>query len=196
MFDERTESQDLASLEALGALLSRVTSSPAVSVLVHDSDVLDLRLYRDGARVDRYDSFPGYFEGKASKKQKAAAAGHPERWSDLLAGGSVEELRAAWTGEDLFAEGALARTCELIGCDPRRASWAIATPSRRRCRRAPSRCASARASGRRTSSRRRDRRCSSSTPSSRASSRPRSATSCACRTPRATWAAARKASRW
>lgn len=122
VFDERTESQDLASLEALGALLSRVTSSPAVSVLVHDSDVLDLRLYRDGARVDRYDSFPGYFEGKASKKQKAAAAGHPERWSDLLAGGSVEELRAAWTGEDLFAEGALARTCELIGCDPRRAS--------------------------------------------------------------------------
>lgn len=121
IYDEATDSQDLDRLEALGALASRALGRPAFSVLVHDSDVLDLRLFRDGARVDRFDSFPGYFEGKASKKQKAEAAGHPERWREVLVSGSVEDLRAAWTAEDLFAERALAETCELVGCDAQRA---------------------------------------------------------------------------
>lgn len=123
IYDQRTESQDLGALEALGRLASRATGAPTVSILVHDSDVLDLRLYRDGELVDRFDSFPGYFEGEATDAERAEAAGHPERWTPALAGGvETEALAAVFGAEDGFAERTLAEACALLGCDPRRAS--------------------------------------------------------------------------
>ena len=44
IYDQRTESQEMEPLEALGKLASKALGVPAFSVLVHDSDVLDLRL--------------------------------------------------------------------------------------------------------------------------------------------------------
>jgi hypothetical protein len=124
VYDEATESQDVATLEALGTLASRALDTHAFSVLVHDSDVLDLRLYERGARIDRYDSCPGYFGDRPSKRAKEEAAGQPDRWRPLLIeGASVDDLRAAWTG-GLHAEAVLARTCELVGCDSSRAFMA------------------------------------------------------------------------
>lgn len=123
IYDQATEGQDVDALEAVAALASRALGAPAVTALVHDSDVLDLRLFEAGERVDRYDSFPGYFGGKVTKKQRADASGHPERWRGvLIAGATTEALRKAWTAEDHFAERTLRKTCALIGCDPSRAS--------------------------------------------------------------------------
>jgi len=120
IYDQRTESQDTGGLEALGRLASEVCGAPAFSVLVHDSDVLDLRLYRGGERVDRYDSFPGYFEGGPTQSDRDAARGHPERWADALSV-DADALAAVFAGERSFAEQTLREACELLGCDPRRA---------------------------------------------------------------------------
>ncbi|HEY3357474.1 MAG TPA: hypothetical protein VGQ83_29760 [Polyangia bacterium] len=115
IYDERTESQDVTALEALAAQSSRALETVAVAVLVHDSDVLELRLYERGALVDRYCNRPDYF-GKVSKKEKAAAAGHADRWQPLLAAdATAEALRLAWAGTPLFVEDMLAKVAGLLG---------------------------------------------------------------------------------
>jgi hypothetical protein len=48
VYDEATEDQDLARLEALAARLSGVLDTVAVGVLVHDSDALEIRLAARG----------------------------------------------------------------------------------------------------------------------------------------------------
>src|SRR4051812_44678927 len=48
LYDQATEMQDMVSLERLAMLASR--GAVAVSIAIHDSDILDLRLYEDGVR--------------------------------------------------------------------------------------------------------------------------------------------------
>lgn len=119
IYDEATESQDAQALDALGALASRSAGGPAFTVLVHDSDVLALALFSSGEVVDRYDSNPAYF-GKKRKKREPRRG---DAWVTLLAPGvAVGDLEAVLASEDLFAEATLAKVCELVGCDPSRAS--------------------------------------------------------------------------
>src|SRR5258708_18444590 len=47
VFDEVTESQDEGVLEQLAIALTSATKTPAVTVLVHDGDLLRLALVRD-----------------------------------------------------------------------------------------------------------------------------------------------------
>ena len=123
IYDEATESQESRSLLTLASTASRALDAPAFAVSVHDSDVLELALFEHGNEVDRYNSAPDYFGGKLSKSDRARVAGQPERWASLLvANHAVSELQSVWHAEDLFAERTLVRTCELIGCDPKRAS--------------------------------------------------------------------------
>ncbi|MGE0786370.1 MAG: hypothetical protein AB7S26_11935 [Sandaracinaceae bacterium] len=128
IYDQRTESQDLDALSHLAALASSATGAPSIAVLVHDSSVLELGLFAEGQRVDRYNSFPDYFdpppEGDdadgAPRADETEASGHPERWSAQL-GADEDALRAAWQRDALFAEDILRRTCEAVGCDVARA---------------------------------------------------------------------------
>jgi hypothetical protein len=118
IYDEATESQDTDALDALARLATKATSALGFTALVHDSDVLDLRLYRDGAPVDHKNTDPGYFE-RVSKKKAAALAGHPDAWADLADPAKVADVFRA---ENLFAEGTLASVAELVGVDRGRAS--------------------------------------------------------------------------
>ena len=69
IYDEAGESQDVGALDALAATVSRAARGHAFSVLVHDSDVLRLGLYRSGERRDTFDSYPDYFGGGETKKK-------------------------------------------------------------------------------------------------------------------------------
>jgi hypothetical protein len=120
IYDSATEDQDDKALDALASALSARLETSAVTVLVHDSDVLELRLFEAGKRADRYNNDPGYFSGRVSKKAAAEAAGHPERWSPLLgAGATAAQLRAIWGDEALPAESVLAKTADALGWDAR-----------------------------------------------------------------------------
>ncbi len=119
VYDEATESQDARVLDALGALVSRAAEGSAFTVLVHDSDVLALTLFASGEVVDRYDSNPGYF----GKKRKKRVERRVDAWVPLLRSGvSALDLDAVLADEDLFAEATLVKVCELVGCEPSRAS--------------------------------------------------------------------------
>jgi len=120
IYDEGTEGQDDKRLDALAGALSAELETSAVTVLVHDSDVLELRLFEDGKRADRYNNAPGYFDERVSKKAAAEAAGHPERWSHLLRDGvTAAAVRAIWSDETLHAETVLAKTAAALGWNGR-----------------------------------------------------------------------------
>jgi hypothetical protein len=124
VYDEGTEDQDAQGLDVLARELSRATGGMAVTVLVHDSDILRLALFRKGKCLDRYDSHPAYFcDGELSKKELATVAGKPDRWAPLLTEGHRrEDLARAWREKKLFAEATLARTSELLGWTEGRAA--------------------------------------------------------------------------
>src|SRR4051794_14189887 len=60
VFDESLD-QDEASVDALAAHVTSELKTWAVGMIVHDSDVVMLRLHKDGGLVDLYNSRPEYF---------------------------------------------------------------------------------------------------------------------------------------
>jgi len=120
VYDSATEGQDEAQLDALAGALSTAAEGTAVSVLIHDSDVLEMRLWRSGDLLDAYSSCPDYF-GPVSRERQVLLAGQPDRWRDLLIDGvSPADLRRVWDESLLFAEATLAQTAQLLGMDPNR----------------------------------------------------------------------------
>ncbi|HND19637.1 MAG TPA: hypothetical protein PLB18_09700, partial [Acidobacteriota bacterium] len=96
VFDEATESQDQATLASLSKTLSQAIGAPTVSILVHGSDVLDLRLYRDGDLIDTYINRPDYFEPVSAKDRKKYL-GKPDLWREILADPATPKtLRSVW----------------------------------------------------------------------------------------------------
>ncbi len=125
IYDEATEGQDIQSLEALAAASSRATESFAFTVCIHDSDILDLRLFDRGARVDRLDSDPTYYGSvRPSKKERAAKAGNAAAWFALLDNDPArrDRLAEAFASQSLFAESMLRAVCDVVGCEPMRAA--------------------------------------------------------------------------
>ncbi len=119
IYDQASEGQDVALLERIAQRVSAALHTHCVTILVHDSDVLDLRLFGDGAALDEYDSIPDYFG--SARKAKAALAGQPALWRELLIAGTEEDLGNAFAGRPLFAERGLSAIAKLVGLDPRRA---------------------------------------------------------------------------
>jgi hypothetical protein len=70
VFDSECEDQDIEVLKSLASLLSSELRCPALSVLIHDDDVLIYVLHENGKLVDEYNSAPEYFN--------TADAGAPE----------------------------------------------------------------------------------------------------------------------
>lgn len=120
IYDLATESQDPVALDALGVLACEVAGAPAFSVTVHDSDILLLTLFEEGAVTDRYNSFPHYFDPPGTKPpEDNPDPGEPARWANAL-GVDAEALSTIWN-DDVHAEVALHRTAELLNCSPERA---------------------------------------------------------------------------
>ena len=114
VYDEITEDQDPDTRRDLGEALSRVGGA-AITVLVHDSDILEMRLCQNGAQVDVYNSYPNYFVQDPNKTREPPV-GNAALWGTVLAPGATPEaLRAAWEVRETFAEWALPRIAVLLG---------------------------------------------------------------------------------
>jgi len=123
VYDEATESQDDATLEAGASLLSSVLPGQVVGVRVHDSDVLDLWLAKEGSIVDRFCNWPGYFTGKPiSSRRTGRLKGRPGVWRELLVSGAPDLLRAAWDTPLIRQDASeiLDRLAPLLGWVPDR----------------------------------------------------------------------------
>ncbi|MBO7745344.1 hypothetical protein I8J29_14120 [Paenibacillus sp. MWE-103] len=114
VYDQRLDEQDVHAMDAIGTAISRL-GVPAVGSIVHDSDWLLMRLYRNGGTADTIvndlDAFNAMMEGGRKRKRN----GLPSRWAEVCAAG-VEpgRLKEIWESEELFAEDALARAAELL----------------------------------------------------------------------------------
>ena len=114
VYDLRAENQDATATD-WARMFSAALATDAFSVLVHDSDVLDLALFASGKKRDHYDSNPG-FSGQAPSKVTPAA--RAAKWEHLLADGHTrDELAAVFEHRGVFAEGALAPLAAALGIE-------------------------------------------------------------------------------
>lgn len=110
-----TEAQHLDLLVELARVASKATRTHARAILVHDSDVLELRLCREGQPIDSYSSQPDYFE-RVSAVRRRHLAGNPEMWTDLLSPDSKPHgLGEAMRAKAVFAEDTLKAFARIIG---------------------------------------------------------------------------------
>lgn len=116
-YDMRAEDQD-ATNERWARALSQTLTTTAVSVLVHDSDVLALGLYVEGEARDRFDSNPEFSGTRPSRLTPAARA---KRWASVVQPGhDVAGLEAVFCARPTFAEQALAPLASAMGVEPDR----------------------------------------------------------------------------
>ncbi len=114
LYDQYAEDQGETNGE-WARFLSEVIETETISILVHDSDVLDLALFVGGKQHDHYDSNPAFSGKKPSTMKPSARA---ERWSRVLAPGhDAKELEAVFTCRDTFAEAALAHLAPALGIE-------------------------------------------------------------------------------
>ncbi|RAP75701.1 hypothetical protein [Paenibacillus montanisoli] len=114
LYDQKLDEQHLDEMDALGKAISRVGVSAVGSVL-HDSDLLVMRLYQNGRMADTIindlDLFNEMSEGSRPRKRN----GQPSKWSEVCAPGvSPADLKAIWEKETIFADDALALAAELL----------------------------------------------------------------------------------
>lgn len=109
--------EDEDQLDARAAMLSKATKRHAVSVKVHDDDVIWLRLYGGGTTLDRWCNAPDYFE-RVSKAERAEVAGKPAAWSKVIARGGTKALAAAWRKRPTFASEHVENLATVLGWHP------------------------------------------------------------------------------
>ncbi len=118
VYDEELDRQAEEPMVGLARALS--ARHRVVSVLVHDSDVVDARLFEAGEVVDHYVSDPDFFE--MPRSVRAAVKGRPEAWVPILAPGAASRaLGQAWQLRPTFAEEIVAAMVPLLGWDADRA---------------------------------------------------------------------------
>jgi hypothetical protein len=127
VYDEESESQDERPLHALAAVLSAALETVALTILVHDSDVLRLGLFEGGRQLGHYDSNPSFSAGepgeprKLGKRQGAKARTKEtdlDVWRALLdEGADSAALIAALKDHDQQTEAQLDSIANVIGLD-------------------------------------------------------------------------------
>lgn len=115
VYDQRLDEQDMDAMDTLGTSISASAGVPAIGSLVHDSDLLFMRLYRNGRMADTIindlDLFNEMFEGSRPRKRN----GLPSKWAEVCSPGvNPAELKAIWEKERVFAEDALVLAAELL----------------------------------------------------------------------------------
>jgi WD40 repeat protein len=99
--------------------LARRLRGEIVAMLVHDDDIFAYEYYRDGERVDQYNSVPDYF-GEVSEEEKHELRGRPETFGHLATDAAkfralAERLAGQAEERIVFASGLLEEFAEALG---------------------------------------------------------------------------------
>jgi hypothetical protein len=117
---DSTLDPDEAAVDWLASRLSAELETFVVGLLVHDSDLVLVRLHEHGQLVDAFSNRPEYF-GEVGPEARKGAAGQPKRWKALLAQGTeVFRLGSLFEGaaEFTFAEDFVEALATMLGLDP------------------------------------------------------------------------------
>ncbi|AIQ63077.1 hypothetical protein PSTEL_08200 [Paenibacillus stellifer] len=79
VYDEKLDEQDIDDLDALGIAISARAGVPAVGSIVHDSDLLIMRLYKNGRTADTMINNLELFNGMSAGKRPRKRNGMDER---------------------------------------------------------------------------------------------------------------------
>lgn len=121
VYDEASETQDIAELQRVAKGLSQKLATDVFAFLLHDSDMFLYHAYRKGKLVDRFSSRPDYF-GEVTAAERKRWAGNFKRLLPLApAGVSVERLERTLGKKSLFQEEMVASFARLVGIDAARA---------------------------------------------------------------------------
>lgn len=120
VYDQGIE-HDPAELDALGRAVSRALNRPAVTILVDDSDALELALYGNGQALDLIQTWPGHLEGA---DRPTTVPVRLSRWRDVLRPGvTAEQFADALRPVSPWrAEQSIEHLGPILGWDPDAAS--------------------------------------------------------------------------
>ncbi|MDI4649189.1 hypothetical protein [Cohnella hashimotonis] len=122
IYDQRLDEQDIGELDALGKAISARLGVPAVGAVLHDSDLLVMRLYLNGKLADTIvndlDLFNEMLAGSRPRKRN----GVPSKWTAVCEPGArTDDLKGVWEQKTVFADDALALAADLLAI-PREAA--------------------------------------------------------------------------
>jgi hypothetical protein len=121
IYDETSESQDLAEVRRIAKGLSSKLATDVFAFLLHDSDVFICLAYRKGKLIDQFNSRPNYF-GQVTHAERTKWAGSPKNLLPLaLCGVTAERIRRVLAREHVFQEKLVTDFSRLVGIDPARA---------------------------------------------------------------------------
>ena len=118
VMDEAWEEQDVEILDVAAGYIARELATTTAAVLVHDSDLARITLFRNGEAVDIYNSLPELCPEDLQHHSEERLKGDPQLWQDLLLPGfTVDQLREAWEEDAVCSEDIIFTTAELVGWD-------------------------------------------------------------------------------
>jgi hypothetical protein len=99
--------------------LARRLPGELIAMLAHDDDIFAYEYYRDGRRIDQYDSIPDYFK-PVSEEQRRRLRGRPETFAHLASDPAKfaairERLAAQATDRAVFASELLDAFADALG---------------------------------------------------------------------------------
>ncbi len=121
VYDEASETQDLAEVERVAKGLSKRIQMDVIALLLHDSDVFIYQAYRKGKLVDQFNSQPDYF-GPVTASKRKKWAGNPDKLRALAPPGvTAERIGRVLKKKVLFQEELTAAFARLMGISADRA---------------------------------------------------------------------------
>lgn len=90
VFDEESDAQDTDAIATVAATLSERLSCPVLAVLNHDDDILWYELYRNGEKLDDYNSTPTYFSTDPEAEPAPPAGGNAPVLCEIFGGNPAE----------------------------------------------------------------------------------------------------------
>ncbi len=111
IYDEEHEFQEMLEQSAMSSTLSQAFQSPVISVLVHDSDLLHMEIFSDGASVEQ-------FSNAYTGEEIDFSNSRPKAWENVLINPyTFSDVKSIWEKKELFVEDFLGEFCPLINID-------------------------------------------------------------------------------
>ncbi|MBY9080672.1 hypothetical protein KIH86_14220 [Paenibacillus sp. HN-1] len=115
VYDQKLDEQDINDLDELSLAISARAGVPAVGSIIHDSDLLIMRLYKSGKTADTMINNLELFNAMSAGNRPRKRNGQPSKWSGVCAPGvSATALKAVWEQDTVFADEAMLLAAELL----------------------------------------------------------------------------------
>lgn len=116
IYDTALEDQDIDLLYTTAAGISDELETGAISILVHDSDLLNMCLFNNGETINNYWNDPDFLSESIPQYEIEKLKGNPKLWEPFFRKGcSAGDLKKIWEAEETFAEDILQKSVPYFG---------------------------------------------------------------------------------